>query len=664
MAVKKNILPADLLDWYYHLYLPRAIELKMLKLLRQNKISKWFSGIGQEAISVGTTLACTDDDYILPMHRNLGVFTTRNVPLYPLFCQLFGKADGFTHGRERSFHFGIPEHKIIGMISHLAAMFPVACGLGTAANLKNENFVAVAFCGDGATSEGDFHEALNLAAVWGLPVIFIIENNGYGLSTPTSEQYACERLSDRALGYGMKGYHIDGNNILEVYETVTEARAYAISERKPVLIEAKTFRMRGHEEASGTAYVPKSLLEEWASKDPIQRFKEFLTKENLVTESELRHIESKAEIYFSEEINMALKAALPRFNEEIEYSGVFESCDQVLLPKTFVHAPASEDQRFIDAIQNALKNAFNADPSLIIMGQDIAEYGGVFKVTEGFVDVFGKNRIRNTPIIESGALGAAVGLALEGFKPIVEMQFADFITCGFNQIVSNIAKMRYRWSDALPITIRAPHGAGVGAGPFHSVSPEGWFMQHPGLKVVVPATIQDAYELLLASLFDPNPVLFFEHKKLYRGLKESFISPTHIDVLGKAKVVKSGTDISIITYGMGVHWAKSLAEEFESSNNITIEIVDLRTLFPIDETTIVQSVRKTGRVLLLQEANPILGPMSEIATILSEQCFEDLDAPIARCSSLHTPVPVSTILEEGYLPVQRARKMLQKLIDY
>ncbi len=665
MALNKNILSTtDLSDWYYKLVLPRAIENKMLKLLRQNKISKWFSGIGQEAIAVGTSLACQKQDYILPMHRNLGVFTTREVPLYPLFCQLLGKADGFSKGRERSFHFGIPEYNIIGMISHLAAMFPVACGIGTASNLKNEDFIAVAFCGDGATSEGDFHEALNLAAVWGLPVIFIIENNGYGLSTPSSEQFACEKLSDRAKGYGMIDFHIDGNNIFEVYETVSKAREYALRERKPVLIEALTFRMRGHEEASGTAYVPDTLLKEWAEKDPIKRFKDHLISQNLSTEADLQILEKNAELHFLAELDLALNSSLPRFNEEIELNAVMEDCDVLPLPENLKHAESSHSFRFIDSIHSGLKSAFTADDSFIIMGQDIAEYGGVFKVTEGFVDVYGKERIRNTPIIESGILGAAIGLALEGFKPVVEMQFADFITCGFNQIVNNIAKMRYRWSDALNITIRAPHGAGVGAGPFHSVSPEGWFMQHPGLKVVVPSTVQDAYDLLIASLFDPNPVLFFEHKALYRSLKSEFMSPASIDVLGKAKVRRFGKDATIVTYGMGVHWAMDLADSYSKQENIEIEIVDLRTLAPLDSETVVESVKKTGRAMLLQETNPVLGPMSEISAILNERCFEYLDAPLLRCSSLHTPVPVNRILEDGYLASNRARETMEKLLSY
>lgn len=665
MAPKKNIsVQPNLIDWYRKLCIPRAIENRMLKLLRQNKISKWFSGIGQEAISVGAVLACSKNDYLLPMHRNLGVFTSRGVPYYPLFCQLFGKADGFSKGRERSFHFGIAEHNIIGMISHLAAMLPVACGVATSAKLNNQKHIALAFCGDGATSEGDFHEALNLAAVWNLPVIFLIENNGYGLSTPVSEQYACKKLSDRAAGYGMKGLTIDGNDLFEVYKTVSEAREYAISEQKPVLIEALTFRMRGHEEASGTAYVPNELMTHWAKQDPVSRFRNFLLSENIADEEALNSIENEAQSVFTTDLKNALNATDPEPDSVRESEAVFKMVPQIIIPKQFQHAPEQKEQRFIDSIRQALYHSFTDDESFVLMGQDIAEYGGVFKVTEGFLQLFGKARIRNTPITESGIIGAAVGMAMTGYKPVVEMQFSDFITCGYNQIVNNLGKSKYRWSDALNVTIRAPHGAGVGAGPFHSASPEAWFMQHPGLKVVVPATIQDAYELSIASLYDPNPVLIFEHKKLYRSLKGEFKIPEKIPSLGKARVHRVGEHVSIITYGMGVHQAEILADHIYAEQHISTEILDLRTLWPLDSEAIETTVRKTGRVLLLQESTPVLGPMSEVSAIISERCFDALDAPPMRCSAMHTPVPVNKILEASYLPWSRMRKQFEKLLMY
>ncbi|MEX0720703.1 MAG: thiamine pyrophosphate-dependent enzyme [Balneolaceae bacterium] len=659
ITASKKISKKKALKIYKALLFPRRIEERMLKLLRQNKISKWFSGIGQEAISVGVTLESKAADLILPMHRNLGVFTTREVPLYPLFCQLFGKADGFTKGRDRSFHFGTLEHNIVGMISHLAAMMPVADGLALAKKLKKEDAVAFSFCGDGATSEGDFHEALNLAAVWRLPAVFIIENNGYGLSTPTSEQYVCEQLADRAKGYGMHGFCIDGNNVFEVMETIEKARKLALK-GEPVLIEAMTFRMRGHEEASGTHYIPDDLFEDWAEKDPILQVEQFLEKEGIAGKKDFEKITQEIDQFFKADLEKALKADNPVFDEQNELDAVYSN-EKPEVPK---HTDrSSSEKRFVDVLHSSLQQAFEEDDSFLIMGQDIAEYGGVFKITEGFLEQFGKDRIRNTPIIESGILGAAMGLALEGFKPVVEMQFADFISCGFNQIVNNISKSHYRWTPPLNITIRAPHGGGVGAGPFHSQSVEGWFMQVPGLKVVVPGTVEDAQNLLYSSLYDPNPVLFFEHKKLYRSLKEITPDKAKYEPLGKAKIWREGNDATIITYGMGVQWALESAGAFEEEG-IFLEILDLRTLLPLDKEAIKKTAKKTGKILLLQEPSQTLGPLSEIAAIITEECFEWLDAPVIRCASMDTPIPHDKGLEDGFMASSSLKKKLLSLINY
>ncbi|MEX1269458.1 MAG: thiamine pyrophosphate-dependent enzyme [Balneolaceae bacterium] len=659
IAAPKKISDKKALDYYRELLLPRLIEERMLSLLRQNKISKWFSGIGQEAISVGVTTSLHKEDYILPMHRNLGVFTSRKVPLYQLFCQLFGRKDGFTGGRDRSFHFGTTDYHIFGMISHLAATMPVADGIALAKKLNKSKQIAVSFCGDGATSEGDFHEALNLAAVWKLPVVFIIENNGYGLSTPVSEQYACENLADKAAGYGLEGMMIDGNDFFEVRKAIKKARKLALS-GKPVLIEAKTFRMRGHEEASGTFYVPDEKIKEWEQKDPVKRFEDWLLKKKIVTgKDQLKSIRKKIKQQFDADLNKALKAELPVFDEKTETDRAG------LQPQPAISSNGksntTSEKRVIDAIHLAQKQAFEEDDSFLLMGQDVAEYGGVFKASEGFIELFGKERIRNTPIIESGAIGAAIGLAIEGFKPVVEMQFADFISCGFNQIVNNLSKGRYRWMPEMNITIRAPHGGGVGAGPFHSQSPEGWFMQLPGLRVLVPSSVEDAQNMLYTSLYDPNPVLFFEHKKLYRSIKEQTEDACHFVDLEKASVVRKGTDASVITYGYGVQWAKTIADEYQSSD-VNLEIVDLRSLAPLDWDTVLASIKKTGRVLLLQEPTEILGPMSELSAGINEKAFQWLDAPVIRCSSLHTPVPFSKELENGFMANHRLKEKLDSLL--
>ncbi len=656
---KKKLSNKKALELYQNLLLPRRIEERMLKLLRQNKISKWFSGIGQEAISVGVTFALDSKDYLLPMHRNLGLFTTRGLDLYKLFCQLLGKAEGFSRGRDRSFHFGVMEHRIVGMISHLAATMPIADGLALASKLRESGFIACSFCGDGATSEGEFHEALNLAAVWELPVIFIIENNGYGLSTPVSEQYACNDLVERAAGYGVNGIKIDGNDTFAVMDAVKEAKTKALK-GQPSLIEAKTFRMRGHEEASGTFYVPDEKFEEWKKKDPITRYENWLIGKQIISEDELDNIKNEVDERFLPNLKRALEADEPVFDRNREESALFTPAE---LPEAEKPNGSESEKRFVDAIKFSLKQAFEEDDSFLIMGQDIAEYGGVFKVTEGFLKQFGKDRIRNTPIIEAGVLGCAVGLALEGFKPIVEMQFADFISCGFNQVINNIAKAQYRWMPPLNITIRAPHGGGVGAGPYHSQSPEGWFMQHPGLKIVVPSTVADAQNLLYSALFDPNPVLFFEHKKLYRSIRETTPDLSVAEELGKARIHRKGSDATIVTYGMGVHWAGDLSEEY-SGNGIELEIIDLRCLVPLDMETVKQSAAKTNKVMLLQEPSATLGPLSELSALITESCFEYLDAPVMRCSSLDIPVPFSPKLEEGYLASARMKDILEKLLAY
>jgi 2-oxoisovalerate dehydrogenase E1 component len=657
---KKYFTPEQARHIYHELVLPRAIEERMLKLLRQNKIAKWFSGIGQEAIAVGATLSLHNDDVIMPMHRNLGVFTTRRVDFYRLFCQLFGKADGFTAGRERSFHFGVPEYQIIGMISHLGAMLPVADGIALASKLRGQNRVVLSFSGDGGTSEGDFHEAVNLAAVWKLPVIFLIENNGYGLSTPSREQFVCDSLAERAKGYGIKGYSIDGNNIIEVMDTVSKLRKEVLSTGMPVILEARTFRMRGHEEASGTAYVPDELMKEWAEKDPIKQFGERIIAEGLLTEQDLSSIRTSAESLYTADLERALVADYPVADTAAHIERVFAPTPKTEPPMV----QATKEARFLDGIREAMHQRMSEDSEMVIIGQDIAEYGGVFKITEGFYTEFGKERVRNTPIIESAAIGAAMGLALQGISSVVEMQFADFVSCGYNQIVNNLAKSHYRWSPPLPITIRLPYGGGVGAGPYHSQCPEGWFMQHPGLKIAVPATPEDAQLLTYSALIDPNPVLVFEHKKLYRGLKGLIHEKAWYEPFGKARIHRSGADMTIVTYGMGVHWATAAAEAEEASSGTRIEVIDLRTLIPFDLDTVLQSIKKTGRVLLLQEPSITMGPASEWAALIAEHGFEWLDAPVLRCASLDTPVPTAISLESDYLANSRLQSAIERLIRY
>lgn len=633
----------------------------MLRLIRQGRISKWFSGFGQEAISVGCVWGLKDSDYILPTHRNLGVWTTRGVPLKPLFCQLMGKAGGYTKGRDRTFHFGLLDKHIVGMISHMAAMLPVACGLGQAAQLKGEDQVALTFCGDGASREGDFHEALNLASVWKLPVIFVVENNGYGLSTPTQDAVAGEHIADAAIGYGMAGEQVDGNDVLAVIDAVRRATERARQGEGPTLLEMKTFRMRGHEEASGTKYVPEDLFETWGTKDPLERFVQMLLEEGAMTQEEIDAVKAELDTAVEEAAEFALLQPHVESSPEAERADLFASGESVHVQ---AGGPTAE-RRFIDAISDGLRQAMEQDERILMMGQDVAEYGGVFKVSQGFVEAFGPDRVRNTPIIESAAIGAAMGLALQGLKPVVEIQYADFISCAFNQIVNNLATTHYRWGAPLNVTIRAPFGGNIGAGPFHSQSVEAWFCHVPGLKVVVPSMPQDAKGLLMSAINDPNPVLFFEHKFLYRSVRGQVTEAPFTEEIGKAHVVLEGTDATIVTYGLGVHWALEEAAYQQVKHGRSIEVIDLRTLVPWDRETVLASLAKTNRVLVLYEATYTGGFGAEVAARITEDGFSLLDAPPMRVAAEDLPVPFSINLEKEIFSAQaRLRPTLEKLLDY
>ena len=654
---KRSLSDKVLLKLYYNMLKPRSIEEKMLILLRQGKISKWFSGIGQEAISVGVTMALKPSEYILPMHRNLGVFTTREIPLHRLFCQWQGKASGFTKGRDRSFHFGTQEYNIVGMISHLGPQLGIADGIALANLLKKNGQVTAVFTGEGGTSEGDFHEALNVASVWQLPVIFCIENNGYGLSTPTSEQYRCKHLADRGKGYGIESFILDGNNIIETYSKVKKLAESVRKRPRPILIEFKTFRRRGHEEASGTKYVPKELMAEWEAKDPIENFRSYLfSKKILSAETDQKFTsEIKAEIDNSLESAYAEETIVPDLTNEL--GDVYKSFDY----SEIVPGKETKELRLVDAISEGLKQSMEAHKDLVIMGQDIAEYGGVFKITEGFIEQFGKDRVRNTPICESAIVETGMGLSIAGMKAVVEMQFSDFVTSGFNPIVNYLAKSHYRWEQNADVVVRMPCGAGVAAGPFHSQTNEAWFTKTPGLKVIYPAFPYDAKGLLNTAINDPNPVLFFEHKALYRSVRQDVPTDYYTLPLGKVIKIKEGDSVSIITYGAGVHWAIEL---LDSNPEISADLIDLRTLQPLDKTAIIESVKKTGKAIILQEDSMFGGIASDISSMLMEECFEYLDAPVKRVASLETPIPFAAQLEQQYLPKDRFEIALKSLLVY
>jgi 2-oxoisovalerate dehydrogenase E1 component len=652
-----NYTNPELINLYKALLLPRLIEEKMLVLLRQGKISKWFSGIGQEAISVGVIQALEATEWVMPLHRNLGVFTGRNMPLHKLFMQWQGNKTGYSKGRERSFHFGSAAHHICGMISHLGPQLTIANGVALANKLQRQNQVSVAFTGDGGTSQGDFHEALNVAAVWDLPVIFIIENNGYGLSTPTTEQYRCATLADKGAGYGIEAVRIDGNNILEVYNTIQGVRQYCIKNQRPYIIECVTFRMRGHEEASGTKYVPAELFEQWQQKDPLNNYEKFLLQTEVLTQTEVDNLKTETKQHIEAELAIAYQAPPIQPNTSEELQDVYAPHTQNLTTP----APQTKELRFVDAITQALQQSMQSHNKLVLMGQDIAEYGGAFKVTDGFVQQFGKARVRNTPLCESAIVGATLGLSLQGYKSVMEMQFADFVTVGFNQIINNLAKLHYRWGQAANTVIRMPTGGGVGAGPFHSQSNEAWFTHTPGLIVVYPSNPTDAKGLLIAAINNPNPVLYFEHKALYRSSSGLVPTASYETPIGQAAFVQHGTHCTIITYGMGVIWAQNYAQQHP---NISITILDLRTLLPLDYASIKTAVAATGKVLLLHEDTLTGGLAGELAAYIAEHCFTHLDAPILRCASLDTPIPFNIDLEKNFMANARLHQTIQKLLAF
>ena len=679
---------------YALMRLTRVLDSRFESLLLTGRVTKWYSEVGNEATTVPAGLALEAGDALCTLHRDLGAILAvyldpaRTFPglgpgrlwnepdgrrpdpeeiLHRLASQLLGRDQGFSRGVERSFHYGYldPEAGILhpGMISHLGAMIPVAAGCAFAFRQAGSDRVALNFIGDGGTSTGDFHEGLNIAAVWRLPLVLVIENNRYAFSTPTSLQYASERLSDRAAGYGMAGETVDGNDPDAMAEAMARAVERARAGEGPTLIEAMLGRMRGHSEGDDSLkVVPEDELERYLSEDPVPAYPRRLEEEGVLDAETRSAVEARSKELVERVLDRALAGPPPR--PETARRPVFAPATATAAASVQAAAPASEARgeaagesllppaegpvTYVEAIHRGLAEEMERDEAVVLLGQDIGVFEGAFRVTRGLHEHW-PERVLDTPIAESGTLGIAIGASLLGLRPVVEMQFADFVTCGFNQLVNVAAKLYYRWQVPCPLVVRLPSGGGVGAGPFHSQNPEGWFAHVPGLKVICPAGAADARALLKAAIRDPNPVLFFENKYLYRRIKEELPAGDDVARLGEARVMRPGGDLTLVAYG-ATTWIALEAAEALAADGVEAEVIDLRTLVPFDEETVLASVRKTGRALIVHEDELTGGFGAEVAARIASEAFSWLDAPVRRLAYPDRPSPYAKVLERELLP--------------
>jgi 2-oxoisovalerate dehydrogenase E1 component len=675
---------------YAFMKLTRDFDSRFEALLLTGRVSKWYSEVGNEATTIPAGLVLGAGDALCTLHRDLGAILAvyldparafpgfgfgdpdgrrpePEVLLHRLACQLLGKGEGFSQGVERSFHYGYlaPEHGIlhVGMISHLGAMIPVAAGCAFAFRQSGSDRVAINFIGEGGTSTGDFHEGLNMAAVWKLPLVLVIENNRYAFSTPARLQYAAERLSDRGAGYGIAAETVDGNDPDAMAEAFRRAVDRARAGEGPTLLEAMLGRMRGHSEGDDSLkVVPADELAGYRAGDPVPTYARRLEEEGVMDAALRERLEKRIAEMVETAISRAIDAPPPP--DEVALRPVFAPVPPQRevreAPAVLRERPAGETT-YVDAINQALREEMERDESVILMGQDIGAFEGAFRTTRG-LHARWPERVLDTPIAESGTIGIAIGAALLGYRPVVEMQFGDFISCGFNQLVNVAAKLYYRWQVPCPIVVRLPSGGGVGAGPFHSQNDEGWFAQTAGIKVVCPATAEDAMGLLKAAIRDPNPVMVFEHKFLYRRIKSPLPQGDGVARIGEARVMRPGKHLTLVGYGASTWTCLEAAEELAKSG-VEAEVVDLRTLVPYDEETVLASVKRTGRALVVHEAPLTLGFGAEVAARLADAAFPWLDAPIRRVAYPDRPVPYAKSLEKVLLPdkgkvLQAARDVL------
>ena len=660
-----------LIDWLYQMLLIRAFEETVEQLYAAGKMhGTMHLYIGQEAVAVGAIAALRPDDYITSTHRGHGHAIAKGQDLRAMLAELLGKETGVCRGRGGSMHLADLERGNLGANGIVAGGIPVAVGAGLSIRMQGQDRVVLCFFGDGAANHGNFHEGLNMAAIWRLPVVFLCENNQYAMSMAVRRAMAVPRVADRAVAYGIPGETVDGMDVVAVYRAVRAAVERARRGEGPTLIEAITYRYRGHSKSDRQVYRTKDEVQAWMARDPIARLREALIARGWLSEAEAAALEERAREAVAEALRAAEGDPEPEVAQLTE--GVYAE-DPLFPPRWIRQAFGSEvpveppagtrELSYAEALREAMAQAMAADERVFLMGEDIGVYGGAFGVTQGLIERFGPERVRDTPISENTIVGAGVGAALTGMRPIVEMQFMDFVTLAMEQTVLQAAKVRYMFGGKarVPLVLRLPGGSGTGAAAQHSESLEAWFVHVPGLKVVAPATPYDAKGLLLAALADDNPVIFVEHKLLYRtrGLvpEEPYLVP-----LGKAAVRRPGRHLTIVAYSIAVLRALEAAERL-AAEGIEAEVIDLRTLKPYDAETVIASVKKTGKLLIVHEA-PLLGGFGgELAAAVAQsEAFAYLEAPIVRLGGADVPIPYHPRLERAAVPqvediVEAARRL-------
>jgi len=606
------------------------------------------SYVGEEAVAAGACANLREGDYIVGTHRGHGHCIAKGARVDRMMAELMGRADGYCRGLGGSMHIAALDLNILGCNGIVAAGLPIGTGAALAAKLRKTDNVVVAFFGDGGANQGVVHEALNLAAVWKLPAIYLCENNQYALSTATGRTTAGDSIAARAAAYGIPGVRVDGNDVLAVYETVRTAVARARRGEGPTLVEAVTYRWGGHSmRANLPEYRTKEEEREWMERDPVARLGSHLVDGKRATPVRLKELEESVELELDRAVEFAKSSPEPTV--ELMEASVYAPHAEVSEPAT----RAGRELTMAEALNEALQSEMQRDERVFVMGEDVGLIGGIFGVTRGLRERFGEDRVRDTPISEATFVGAGVGAAIAGLRPVVEIQIFDFVALTMDQLVNQAAKFRYMLGGrpTVPLVIRGPQGGGIRLAAQHSQSLEAWFAHVPGLVVVAPATPYDAKGLLVSAIRDDNPVIFLEHKALY-ATKGAVPEAPYAIPLGKADVKRAGTDVTLVATQAMVSRALAAAGDLEK-DGVSVEVIDPRTLVPLDEATILASVARTGRLVIVHEAVKRGGWGAELAALVAERVLDVLDAPIVRVAARNVPMPYNDSLERATIPSQQ-----------